>query len=145
MIIECCWWKINTRFLQCVTRIKVTWSEFISRIMSYILWVKIPVRKIEFVNCQNWQHYKLRLHWRRSRPIPWQIKNDFYVIVWRCSYSYCTETPMPLGTVTIVSISDSVLVSMSIIVNAPLVYHHQRKYPRHSFTGNWSFGGIVEI
>ena len=36
------------------------------------------------------------------------IKDDFYRIVWRCSY--CTETPMLLGTVAIlsVSVSDSV-------------------------------------
>ena len=36
-------------------------------------------------------------------------KNDFYMIVWRCSY--CTETPMPLNTVAIVSVSISVSVN----------------------------------
>ena len=51
------------------------------------------------------------VHTNRDRD---RLKNGLYRIVWRCSY--CTETPMSLGTVVIMSVSVSLSVSVSVSV-----------------------------
>ena len=91
---------------------------------------------MQLVNSQNVTvtfHLKTKRTLRRSHwqgPIPRQIKNGLYRIVWRCSYY--TESAMPLGAASIYLFYCSWFRCLSVSVYAPVRFCHSC----HLFTGH---------